>query len=211
MLQYDASDHSHTIRIMRKTPRQARSREMVERIVAAGRAVLVTDGYDAFSTNRIAAAAGVSPGSVYQYFPDKAAILDVVVDRWTEQTAERVASAMSDRLGGVGLRVVRDIVDALLTALESDRALLRVVAEELPASRSSARREALERRVRELAATYLLARPEHSRRPDPTVSTWLTVLAIETMAIRWVLDQPAIGRDQLLDEIVALVGGYLLS
>src|SRR5436190_22963378 len=118
MLDCYASDHSHTIRIMRKTPQQARSRDMVERIVAAGREVLVTDGYDAFSTNRVAATAGISPGSLYQYFPDKAAILDVVVDRYTEQTAERVAAAMSDRMGGAGLQVVRDIVDALVHALE---------------------------------------------------------------------------------------------
>lgn len=196
---------------MRKTPQQARSREMVERIIAGGREVLVSDGYDAFSTNRVAAAAGISPGSLYQYFPDKAAILDVVVDRYTEQTADRVAAAMADRLGGADLSVVRDIVDALLTALEADRALLRVVAEELPLSRSRARREALERRVSELASTYLLARPEHSRRPDPPVSAWVTVLAIENLATRWVLDRPPIERDRLIDEIVALVGGYLLA
>lgn len=184
---------------------------MVERIVLAGREVLVENGYDAFSTNRVAAAAGISPGSLYQYFPDKAAILDVVVDRYTEQTSERVAAAMSDRMGGVGLEVVREIADALLTALEADRALLRVVTEELPLARTKARQNALERRITELSATYLLARPEHSRRPAPAVSTWVTVLAIEHLAVRWVLDQPSISRDQLLDEIVALVGGYLLS
>ncbi len=195
---------------MRKSPKQARSREMVERIVAAGREVLVTDGYDAFSTNRVAAAAGISPGSLYQYFPDKVAILDVVVDRYTEQTSDRVAAALAERMGG-GPAVVRDVVDALLTALEADRVLLRVVSEELPLARSRPRREALERRVSELASTYLLARPEHSRRPDPAVSTFVSVLAIENLAVRWVLDQPDATRDQLLDEIVALVGGYLLS
>jgi AcrR family transcriptional regulator len=184
---------------------------MVERIVAAGREVLVEEGYDAFATNRVAAAAGISPGSLYQYFPDKAAILEVVVDRYVERTAEQVASAMTERIGGVGLAVVRDIVDALVAALEADRALLRVVTEELPIVRSRPRLDALERRVSELAATYLLARPEHSRRPRPAASTWVTVLAIENLAIRWVLDQPPIDRDELLDEIVALVGGSLLS
>ena len=196
---------------MRKTPQQARSRDMVERIVAAGREVLIADDYDAFSTNRVAAAAGISPGSLYQYFPDKAAILDVVLDRYLEQTTERVAAAMSDRLGGVGLSVVREIVDALLTALEADRALLRVVAEELPLSRSRTRRDAVERRIAELASTYLIARPEHSRRPHPAVSTWVAVLAIENLATRWVLDEPAISREQLIEEIAALVSGYLLS
>ncbi len=184
---------------------------MVERIIAAGREVLVTDGYDAFSTNRVAAAAGVSPGSLYQYFPDKAAILDVVVDRYWETVAEQVAASLSDRITGIGPKLVRDIADALLAALESDRALMRVVAEELPITRNRARLSSLERRVRDLSTAYLAARPETSRRPDPATAAWMIVLAIENLAVRWVLDQPAISRDEFLDEIVALVGGYLLS
>lgn len=193
---------------LRKTPRQARSRQMVERLVAAGRSVLVTDGYDAFSTNKVAAAAGVSPGSLYQYFPDKAAILDVVVDRYWEEIAERVAASLADRLGDeVGPEMIRATADALLTALEADPALLRVVAFELPPSRTSAQREALERRVRELATAFLAARP--GGRPDPATAAWTIVLAVENLSVRWVLDQPRIPREALLDELVALVGGYL--
>lgn len=196
---------------MRKQPRQERSRQMVERIVAAGRSVLVGDGYDAFSTNRVAAAAGVSPGSVYQYFPDKTAILEIVVDRYWEEVAERVAASLADRITALGPAMVRDTADALLTALEDDPALLRVVARELPLSRNHTRLEALERRVRDLATAYLSARPDSGRRPDPAVAAWVIVLAIEQLATRWVLDRPALPRDQLLDEITALVGGYLLS
>ncbi|MDQ6527239.1 TetR/AcrR family transcriptional regulator [Nocardioides sp. LHD-245] len=197
---------------MRKTPRQARSREMVERIVTAGRAVLIADGYDAFSTNRVATVAGVSPGSLYQYFPDKAAILDVVIDRYWEEVAERVAASLADRIGEFGPAMVRDTADALLTALEADRELLRVVAEELPVQRSRERRAALERRVRELVATYLAARPATSHRPQAGVAAWVVVLAVEGLAMRWVLDQPAfVSREELLDEMLALVGGYLLA
>ncbi len=197
---------------MRRAPRQARSRQMVERLVTAGREVLVRDGYDAFSTNRVAAAAGVSPGSLYQYFPDKAAILDVVVDRYWDEVAERVAAALADRIGDFGPAMVRDTADALVAALEADRALLRVVAEQLPVHRSRDRRAALERRVRELATTYLVARPGTSSRPVPAVAAWVVVLAVENLAMRWVLDEPAhVARDQLVDEMVALVTGYLLS
>lgn len=197
---------------MRKTPRQARSRGMVERIVSAGRKVLVQDGYDAFSTNRVAGAAGVSPGSLYQYFPDKAAILDVVIDRYWSEVAESVAAALADRIGEFGPGMVRATADALVTALEADRAVLRVVAEELPIHRSRDRRAALERRVRELATTYLAARAGSTTRPSPAVAAWVVVLAVENLALRWVLDQPAaVSRDDLLDEMVALVGGYLGS
>jgi hypothetical protein len=44
------------------------------------------------------------------------------------------------------------------------------------------------------------------------VAAWVIVLAVENLAMRWVLDQPAqVSREQLIDEMVALVGGYLLS
>lgn len=182
---------------------------MVERLVAAGRSVLVTEGYDALSTNKVAAAAGVSPGSLYQYFPDKSAILAVVIDRYWEEVAERVAASLADHVGEVGPGMVRATADALLTALEADPVLLRVVAEELPISHTRERRATLERRVRELAATYLMARPDATRRPDPAATAWVVVLAIESLAVRWVLDEPPIERHRMLDEIVALVAGYL--
>lgn len=192
---------------LRKQPRQARSRQMVERLVVAGRRVLVEEGYDGFSTNKVAAAAGVSPGSLYQYFPDKAAVLDVVVDRYWDEVAEHVAASLADRVDeAAGPAMVRATADALLRALEADPALLRVVALELPPSRIQAQREALERRVIELARTYLRLATPH---PQPANAAWVVVLAVENLSVRWVLDQPAIGRETLLDELVALVGGYL--
>lgn len=184
---------------------------MVERILAAGRKVLVEHGYDAFSTNRVATTAGISPGSLYQYFPDKAAILELVVDRYWDEVAESVAAALADRLGIAGAAMARETADALISALEADPALLRVVAEELPLARNRTRRAALEKRVRELAAAYLLVRPERSRRPDPTVAAWVIVLAMENLALRWVLDQPPIAREVVLAEMTALIGGYLLE
>jgi len=185
---------------------------MVERIVTAGRTVLVQQGYDAFSTNRVATAAGVSPGSLYQYFPDKTAILDVVIDRYWDEVADRVAASLADRIGDTGPAMVRETADALVAALDADRELLRVVAEELPMRRSLTRRAALERRVRELVVAYLAVRPEMTRRPDSVVAAWIVVNAVENLAVRWVLDRPpAVSREALLDEMSALVGGYLLA
>jgi AcrR family transcriptional regulator len=184
---------------------------MVERILTAGRKVLVEHGYDAFSTNRVATTAGISPGSLYQYFPDKAAILEVVVDRYWEEVADSVAASLGDRLGAAGPAMVRSTADALISALEADRALLRVVAEELPAARNRDRRAALEKRVRELAAAYLLVRQESSSRPDPAVAAWVIVLAVENLAMRWVLDRPPIARDVVIEEMTALIGGYLAT
>ncbi|WP_197523166.1 TetR/AcrR family transcriptional regulator [Actinokineospora pegani] len=193
---------------MRKVPRQERSRRMVERIVTAGREVLVGSGYDAFSTNRVAAAAGISPGSLYQYFPDKAAVLDVIVDRYWDEVADRVAAALADRVGETGPAMVRATAAAALAALETDRALLRVIHEDLPPRRLAAQRRALEQRVRQLLTAVLTARPGDPGR-SPDVQAWVIVLAIENLTLRWVLDEPGADRAQLLDEIVHLVTGYV--
>jgi AcrR family transcriptional regulator len=55
----------------RKTPRQARARATVDAIVLAAAPILRSDGPEALNTNRIAEVAGVSIGSLYQYFPNK--------------------------------------------------------------------------------------------------------------------------------------------
>ena len=182
---------------------------MVERILAAGRAVLVERGYDAFSTNRVAAVAEVSPGSLYQYFPDKAAILELVVDRYWDEVAERVTASLADRLGTTGIAMIRGTSAALIEALEADPVLLRVVSEELPLARNRQRRAVLEGRVRELVAAYLALRPGASARPDPAAAAWVIVLAVESLATRWVLDQPSIARERVVEEMTALVAGYL--
>lgn len=65
----------------RKTPRQARARATVDAILFAAAHILKTDGQSGFTTNRIAEVAGVSIGSLYQYFPNKQAIVDALRER----------------------------------------------------------------------------------------------------------------------------------
>ena len=181
---------------------------MVERIIEAARIVLVRDGYESFTTNRVADEAEVSPGSLYQYFPDKSALVTEVMNRWSAEISDRVAASLAAS-GPVDVRnpgTVRAIADALLTAIEADAGLLRIVWEELPAVRHRAAQHALEQRVRELLAVYLAAAGATS--VDPAARAWVIVMAVENVAVRWVLDQLPISRDALLDEFSALAGGF---
>lgn len=66
---------------MRKQPRQKRSREMVTRLLDATASTIAEVGLDHTTTNRIAANAGVSIGSLYQYFPDKEALVEALLER----------------------------------------------------------------------------------------------------------------------------------
>ncbi len=67
---------------LRREPQQARSRARLAGLLDAAEALLVSEGPGALSTTRIAAEAGVSVGSLYQYFPDKAAIVDALARRY---------------------------------------------------------------------------------------------------------------------------------
>lgn len=79
----------------RRVPVQARSRERVERILDAAIQLLIEDGYDAVKTNLIAKRAGVSIGSVYQFFPNRFAIFNALATRYRE----RIANTLSAHMG----------------------------------------------------------------------------------------------------------------
>ncbi|MBZ9866231.1 TetR family transcriptional regulator [Mesorhizobium sp. CA15] len=71
----------------RKQPKQARATELVAAILEAAAQVLAAEGAQRFTTTRVAERAGVSVGSLYQYFPNKAALLfRLQSDEWRETT-----------------------------------------------------------------------------------------------------------------------------
>ena len=78
---------------MRKEPRQERSRDTVEAIVEASARILGRRGWAGLTTNGVAEAAGVSIGSLYQYFPNKLALVEAVRRRHFHDvlTALRIA------------------------------------------------------------------------------------------------------------------------
>ena len=71
---------------MRRQPRQDRSRQRVERILDAAAAIFTETGYEAATTEAIAARAGTSIGSLYQFFPNKRALFGAIAARYFETT-----------------------------------------------------------------------------------------------------------------------------
>jgi AcrR family transcriptional regulator len=81
----------------RKLPRQARSEQMRADLLEAATRVLHRFGAQAFTTNRVAGAAGVSVGSLYQYFPNKAALLIALHEHEAEQTWQQLAQLLASK------------------------------------------------------------------------------------------------------------------
>ncbi|WP_414439662.1 TetR family transcriptional regulator [Burkholderia sp. 22PA0106] len=108
----------------RKAPQQARSTELVAAILEAAIQVLAKEGASRFTTARVAEKAGVSVGSVYQYFPNKAAILfRLQSDEW-RRTADMLRAILEDVRDAPLVRL-RKLVHAFLRS-ECEEADMRI-------------------------------------------------------------------------------------
>ena len=118
----------------RKQPRQSRSKRTVEAILQAATQLWSAGGYAAGSTNEIAAKAGVSIGSLYEYFPNKESILVALVEqKLTDQIQQVVGVLQQAKLETHSLHtVLKHFVVAMLELHRDDPALHRALFEEAP-------------------------------------------------------------------------------
>jgi len=100
----------------RRIPRQARAEETVAAILEAAAQVLEAGGLDAFNTNAVAERAGVSVGTLYQYFADKGAILKAVAQRELQAALADVSQAFRGEIDPTIEGRVRGIVRAMVHA-----------------------------------------------------------------------------------------------
>lgn len=93
---------------IRRKPRQARSQERVNRILDVAEELFIAEGYNATTTNAIAARAQVSIGSLYQFFPAKTAILQALALRYSELLYQRLSESDAETLAALPLAVYVD-------------------------------------------------------------------------------------------------------
>ena len=98
---------------MRRKPRQARSQKRVNRILDVAEELFTTKGYMATTTNAIATQAKVPIGSLYQFFPDKEAILQALAERYMAMLDERFEAFHRDEIKVLPLS---DYVDSVIDA-----------------------------------------------------------------------------------------------
>lgn len=118
--------------MMRKEPRQARSRATVETIIQAGARVLSREGWAGFTTNKVADLAGVSVGSLYQYFPDKLSLVDAIRQNHLDDCLSIMRKVKAKELAPI--QFVANIVQAMIEAHNTCPGLHRVLLDEAPSS-----------------------------------------------------------------------------
>lgn len=106
---------------MRRKPRQARSQERVNRILDVAKHLFIEDGYDNTSTNAIAKQAKVPIGSLYQFFPDKQAILYALAEQYMQQFHQQLTTEDSEATRQLSLTdYVDHIVDSTYRLFEQN-------------------------------------------------------------------------------------------
>ncbi len=117
----------------RKTPVQARAAVTVEALEEATIQVLLTVGLDLLTTNRVARRAGVSVGTLYQYYPNKQSLLFSLLERHMEKVSEAMETACEKARGKPLLEMVSEVVqrflDAKLARTDISTALYKISAE----------------------------------------------------------------------------------
>jgi AcrR family transcriptional regulator len=117
---------------VRRKPKQRRAQQTVEAVLDAVVKILKRDGVDAVTTNRIAEVAGVSVGSVYQYFFDKRAIFLALHDRHVEEIGRLVERTLVGHAASSLEDVLRALVEAVVDAHAPDPELYELLHTEAP-------------------------------------------------------------------------------
>jgi len=197
----------------RKSASQERSRSTVDALLEATTRILIKEGYDRASTNRIAEVAGVSIGSLYQYFPSKEALVAVVVDRHTQELSEVTRNALVKVAARPIEVAAREFVSVAIDAHRVNPKLHGVLAEQIP---RVGRLENIEANVRDgyaLVRGYLEAHRDEIDVADLDLAAFVLVTVVEALTHAAVLRRPDILADgkarHFVDDVTRLLVRYL--
>jgi AcrR family transcriptional regulator len=197
----------------RKSASQERSRLTVDALLEATARVLMKEGYDRASTNKIAAVAGVSIGSLYQYFPTKEALVAAVIDRHMHEMLQIFREALV-KVATLPMEVAaRELVAVMFDAHRVNPKLHRVLAEQIPRTGRLENIEAIDREAHALVRGYLEAHRDELDVADPDVAAFVCVTAVEALTHAAVVRRPEMLTDEraerLVDDVTRLVVRFL--
>ncbi|MDQ3367526.1 MAG: TetR/AcrR family transcriptional regulator [Myxococcota bacterium] len=194
----------------RKRPRQDRSKATVDTLLAATARVLVKQGFDGLTTNAVAEAAGVSIGSLYQYYPNKEALVAALIEQHIDEMNAAILSELT-RVAQLPMpQAIRAVIELTIRAHSIEPELHRVLTEQVPRVGRMARLREADGICRRMVAGVLATRKDELAIADPDTAAFVIVASIEAITHRAALFAPERLRDpRLIDEAVALVTRYL--
>lgn len=194
----------------RRQPRQARAQLTVQRILAAARALVADQGVEALTTNRIAEAAHVNIATLYQYFPNKEAVLDALLENYAAEMAAGLDALLASLDDSAGIedstrawtlgsmqyfRQTQGVLPALMRAGGG-----------MPLALPSLR--LMEHRLMEAMRRFLVRRRAQLDVPDLDAAVWVAFHAAASVISRHLLEPGWLRDEEVVEELVRLTMRY---
>lgn len=191
-----------------RRPKQKRAQTTVAAIVEGATRVLAERGWSGFNTNIVAERAGVSIGSLYEYFPNKQAIIDAIFSEHLAK-GEALVSAAADRFSNEDSldALVMSLVEGFIILHKDDPRLHRVLSSEVPLSpETRSRMDALRRGVFSLVATALEGQCD-----KPKLTAQLLVETADSLTHRWFTEEDGgpTSPETMTQELTRMLNAYL--
>lgn len=195
---------------MRKAPVQARSRQMVDSLLEATARTVAERGLAETTTNHIAARAGVSVGSLYQYFDGKEALLDALSDKLSGDLGKVLRQHLEARLDAEVSVVLRDLLDAVFSFFEADGGLYLELLRHWHHPRTERAINLLEKQLLDLSRLYFVQHHDEFRFENLPAALFITFNSAVFTGVRYLSRPPSyLRREEVLDGLVTMLAGYL--
>jgi AcrR family transcriptional regulator len=194
----------------RKLPKQERSQATVSAILIATTRILTEEGYDKFNTNRVAELAGVSVGSLYQYFPNKESLLYALGEHHANEMAQLAQHHLEDLGDRSILEALQQIVKAVLAAYEVNPKLYRILHQQVP--RSEEMQKLDDARIEQMLYAFLALHRDQLRPQNLDITVFIISRTIKALLYDAIVVRPNLLKNgELEQEIMRMLSSYLMS
>lgn len=193
----------------RKTPQQKRSQVLFDALLDSAARILVSEGFDRMTTNHVAEKAGVSIGSLYQYFPNKLALISELGHREKQRLVELI-NCHAVRTNLPFAVTVRGLLGAYVAFLEENKELHGELSRHFPKRNELGWNQTLDPVVDAGLCNLVEGHPATTGRHDTATVLFIVRSAVESIAHKAIQTRPEfLMAGRLEDELARLVCGYL--
>jgi AcrR family transcriptional regulator len=194
----------------RKQPQQDRSKVTVEAILEATTHILTEEGYDKANTNRIAERAGISIGSLYQYFPNKESLMAALIEQHSNEMAELVETKLNNLFDSPLEIVVPELIKAVIAAHAINPRLHQVLSEEIPRLGKSIQMEQSQERIAQILRSYLDRWSDSIQPQNLEMTVFILCRTVDALSHAAVIEYPNFVKDDRFEtEVSNLLLCYL--
>jgi AcrR family transcriptional regulator len=196
----------------RKLPQQDRSRITVEAILEATARILTEKGYSKTNTNQIAELAGVSIGSLYQYFPNKESLMAALIQQHCDEMVELVESKLNHLFDTPLEEAIPQLVKAVIAAHAINPKLHQVLNEEIPRSGRLEQTQKMDDRITNRLLKYLERWSDRLKPQNLEMTVFIFSHTVESLCHAAVIEEQGyMNNEEFEQEVFRLLLAYLVK